>query len=98
LTLQVYVQPTRITSRCQLYDAYVEAEKTPIVAGSRDPEPDVCRMLVARGYDGPVQFISNGTCGLRVKSAAKFDEKRTVEGRRDGPYIGKYTPFERSSD
>jgi hypothetical protein len=53
--IHAYVIPTTPKVK-QHYDVLVSGDVEPIVAGSVDPEYDACRMLAARGAEGPIRF------------------------------------------
>lgn len=85
------IYPTTRSQR-QNYEAFVEGESEPIVRGARDPEHEVCRVLVARSYDGPVHFYTpEGTLSMRLD--ARKGAEMTVEDTDKGvPRLREYTP------
>ena len=74
------------SSTRQLYEAIVQGEESPIVAGSWDPDSDVCRLFQARGETGRVEFWWPGKdfAGLIVRDLVKYAGTRTSEPAR-GP-------------
>lgn len=74
------------------YSATVVGESEPLASGSRDPEHDACRALVARGYVGAVTFLRNGTPSMRVKDVQRTAGKTIEEGPQRGPLLTKWRP------
>lgn len=86
MTIKVFLLATTRSSTRQLYEASVEGEDTPIVAGSWDPDSDVCRVLKARGETGRVEFWRPGKdfAALIVRDLVKYATTQTSEPAR-GP-------------
>ena len=69
------------------YAWHVEYDGERIVTGSRDPDHDACRALLARGVTGPVEFIDGKTGRLRftiacIEEAARWHMEEGPTGPR----------------
>ncbi len=75
-----------------LYDVMVGGEV--VVSGSRDPEHDLARALLARGVTGSVKVIDGETGKHRVTilSIERAARYAVGEGRRSGPRRVKWKP------
>jgi hypothetical protein len=99
-TLSAYltaVPPSGNSSRedYYLYDLALDGEV--IVTGSRTPEFDACRILVARGLTGKLVIFDANTRKPRLTVDIKAGAKLTVkESRKQSPTFAKWAPFDRT--
>jgi hypothetical protein len=78
-----------------LYDLAIDGEA--IVTGSRTPEFDACRILLARGLTGNLVVFDAGTRKLRLTVDIEAGAKLTVlENRKHGPRLAKWKSFEKA--
>lgn len=80
--------------RGQLYDVLLDGE--PIVSGSRDPEHDAARALLARGITGTMQTVGeDGSRRMRldIEKAAPW---AMTERDRGSIGCGRWFPYARS--
>jgi hypothetical protein len=74
------------------------AQSQVIVTGSRTPELDACRILIARGLTGKLAIFDATTKKLRVTIDIEAGAGMTVlENRKYGPRFAKCKPFERGA-
>lgn len=86
----MYLKPIKKGRR---YEAYLAGHKEPIVANSRDPEHEACRVLVNRGYDGAVQFYHGITPSMLLQAPEAARLTVSEEDRR-GLRLRKWAPFD----
>ena len=78
-----------------LYDLAIDGEA--IVTGSRTPEFDACRILLARGLTGKLVIFDSTTTKLRLTVDIEAGAKLTViENRKAGPRLAKWKSFEKA--
>jgi hypothetical protein len=75
-----------------LYDVLVGGEV--VVSGSRDPEHDLARALLARGFTGSVKVLDGETGRHRstIPSIERAALYTAAEGRRGGLRLVKWRP------
>ncbi len=86
---RVHLKPIKKGRR---YEAYLAGHSEPFVTNSRDPEHEACRVLVARGYSGAVQFYHGITPSMRLQASAAARLTVSEEDRR-GLRLRKWAPF-----
>jgi hypothetical protein len=99
LITRVIIHPPHYKHYGALYSATVEGEELPIVTGSRDPQSDVCRMLLARGFEGVVEFAREGVphWDLRVLDLRQYATRRVSESQKGGLREVAFKPFEKEN-
>lgn len=78
-----------------LYDLAIDGEV--VIPGSRTPEFDACRVLLARGLIGKLEIFDAVTRKLRLTVDIEAGAKLAVlENRNHGPRLTKWKPFEKA--
>jgi hypothetical protein len=76
----------------------VEFEGEVLVRGSRDPECDLARALLAKGISGTVTVVDRRSRKPRTIVNIERDSKRTVhEDRRKGPCFVRWKPLTKTA-
>lgn len=79
VTVELIARQRSIKTHWHAYDVLLECEM--IVVGSRDPETDLARALLARGYSGIAEVIDAETRKPRSRvDIAKAARLETIEG------------------
>lgn len=99
--MNLYRRKVKSTSRGTLYSVHLDTPHGDVLLdGSRDPEHDAARALVARGYTGAFTVFSPSlteagkwTPIFAFKSVTEAAKLRTLETEKLGPWSVKWKPF-----
>ena len=88
---RIVIEPVSLGQRGQLY--LVRHDGTVLVAGSRNPEFDACRLLLAKGISGKVEVWHERAVFPAMRLDIEKNARLTVEeSDRVGPRFARWYP------